>query len=177
MGAELGDFYLVFLKLSYVMWKFGVWILELHCGACTCASGLVVFNFLFCLKWLGLLVGTWGGVVGQDAKYPHWICFAPFVGPDSVALWKIVRFCRKIWFFDYRSFLNRKEIVVSLTLQSMPMVNTMFHAWEIRILNLLNRSETKNKFKQNWNVKNMTCSFCWIKEHVELCCVFLCRTM
>jgi hypothetical protein len=30
--------------------KFGVWTLELHCGACTCAFGLVVCNFLFCLK-------------------------------------------------------------------------------------------------------------------------------
>ncbi len=42
--------------------KFGLWTLELHCGACTCVFGLIVCNFLFCLMWLGLQVGTWGGV-------------------------------------------------------------------------------------------------------------------
>jgi hypothetical protein len=49
--SKLWDFYLVFLKLSCVMWmleslEFEVWTLELHCAACTCACGLTVCNLL-----------------------------------------------------------------------------------------------------------------------------------
>jgi hypothetical protein len=76
--------------------KFGIWTLKLHCGACTCASRLVVCNFIFCFKWLGLQVGTWGGVVGQDAKYPPSNLSGTISGLDSVAMWKIVWFCRKV---------------------------------------------------------------------------------
>jgi len=42
---------------------FEVWTLELHCAACTCASGLTVCNFCLLLNMARLQVGTWSGVV------------------------------------------------------------------------------------------------------------------
>ncbi len=72
MWSKLGDFYLVFLKLSCVMWmleslEFGLW-------SCIMEHALVFLDllcpiFVFCLIWRRLQIGTWGGVVGQDAKY------------------------------------------------------------------------------------------------------------
>jgi hypothetical protein len=64
-------------------------------------------------------------------------------------------------------FLNRKEIVFSFTPESMPMVSTMFHAWEIQILNLLNHSETKKKIRAKLKCEEHDIFFCWIEEHVD----------
>jgi hypothetical protein len=58
LWSELEDFHLVFLKVILCnCWK--VWNLD-----------LLRAIFVFCLIWLRLQIGTWGGVVGQEAKYP-----------------------------------------------------------------------------------------------------------
>jgi hypothetical protein len=51
---------------------FEVWTLELHCAACTCASGLTVCNLSFALYWLGLQVGGWGCVWMEAHCYCKW---------------------------------------------------------------------------------------------------------
>jgi hypothetical protein len=65
----LGDFYMVFLELSCIMWmleslefrRLGFW-------SCIVQHALLLLDllcaiFVFCLIWLGLQVGTRGGVV------------------------------------------------------------------------------------------------------------------
>lgn len=50
--------------------------------------------------------------------------------PDNAALWKIVWFYCRVWFFDYENFLNKKEIILPLIAESILVVSTMFYAWE-----------------------------------------------
>ncbi len=71
---RVGDIYFVFLELFYVMWmleslEFGIWSLysrvafyNMH--LCFWTLDLLFAFFVFYLIWLGLQVGTWGGVVG-----------------------------------------------------------------------------------------------------------------
>jgi hypothetical protein len=66
-------------------------------------------------------------------------------------------YCR-VSLFDWRSYLNRKEIGPPSAFESMKVVNTTFYAWEIQILNLLNRSRIENiiqaelNYEERWHV-------------------------
>jgi hypothetical protein len=56
--------------------------------------------------------------------------------PSSIVcreLQRIVWFCHKVWHFDFRTSLNRKEIIISSMPKPRPMVGTMFYAWEVQI--------------------------------------------
>ncbi len=46
--------------------KFGIWTLELHYGACTCASGLIMCNF--CLLLNMAKVANWNLGWGCGAR-------------------------------------------------------------------------------------------------------------
>jgi hypothetical protein len=134
-GNGLGDFYLVFLKLSCVMWMlesldFGVGLWSMHlCFSTYCVQFSLLLNMARVASWnLG-----WGKMLNTF----HWALSDTLFGPNNVDLWKTVWLCCGVWLFDYRSFLNRKKITFSLALESMLMVDTMFHAWEVQISNLL----------------------------------------
>jgi len=71
LWSELGDFYLVFLKLSCVMWMLES--LESRFWSCTVERALVLLDLLcaiFFLLFNMAKVANWnlGGFVGQDAK-------------------------------------------------------------------------------------------------------------
>jgi hypothetical protein len=95
LWSKLVDFYLVFLKLSCVMWMleslefevwtlelhcaactcaFEVWTLELHCAACTCASRLTVCNFCLLLNMARVASWNlgWGCVWMETHCYCKW---------------------------------------------------------------------------------------------------------
>lgn len=60
----------------------------------------------------------------------HWDFSNTLSRPDNAALWKIVWFYCRVWFFDYENFLNKKEIILPLIAESILVVSTMFYAWE-----------------------------------------------
>jgi len=76
MWSKLGDFYLVFVELSCVMWmlkklEFGVWSLELHYATCNCASRLIVCNFCLLFNMVG--VASWN--LGWGCGWVHSHCY------------------------------------------------------------------------------------------------------
>ncbi len=131
---ELGDFYLVFLKLSCVMWMLES--LESGLWSCNVEHSLELLDllcaiFVFCLIWLRLQIGTWGGVVRQNVKYPpppHRTLFNALSRPNNVALRRTVWFCHKVWLFDYWSFSNRKKFGFPLAPEFMRVVSIMFES-------------------------------------------------
>jgi hypothetical protein len=96
--------------------------------------------------------------------------------PNNATLRRIVWFCHKVWHFDSRTYLNKKEIIISSMPKPMLVVSTMLYAWEVQISNVLIHFNSKKtnqidiKFEKHW-------FFCWIKEHVEPCCMVLRKTM
>jgi hypothetical protein len=51
---------------------------------------------------------------------PHPALSSALSGPECAALRRTVWFCRRVWLFDCRSYLNRKEIVLSRWYESIP---------------------------------------------------------
>ncbi len=66
-------------------------------------------------------------------------------------------YCR-VSLFDWRSYLNRKEIGPPSAFESMKVVNTTFYTWEIQILNLLNHGRIESiiraelNYEEHWHV-------------------------
>ncbi len=79
LWRKLGDFYLMFLELSCIMWmlesvEFGVCTLELHYAACTCASGLIVCKKNLLINMVGVASRNlgWGCGWVQAHYYCKW---------------------------------------------------------------------------------------------------------
>jgi hypothetical protein len=75
-----------------------------------------------------------------------------------------------VWLFDCESYLNRKEIIPLSVPESMPVHGTMNCLGGLDFESA-GREQNKMWFKQN--KKHSTRSFA---EHVEPCCMVLCRT-
>jgi hypothetical protein len=89
-------------------------------------------------------------------------------GPDSAALRRTVWFCRRVWLCDCKSYLNRKEIII-------PLGAWIYAGGWYCVLYL--RGTDSELAKHRSKTENSINFFCLIKEHVEPCCVVLCRTM
>jgi hypothetical protein len=111
----------------------------------------------FCI-WMFLFVRNKRSLSCHTTFHSQNIKYAPssslwcLFGPDNAALWRTMWFCRKVWLFDYGSYLNRKKVILFSMFESMLVYGTMFYVWEVLNSNLLGTNKTKINFSETRNI-------------------------